>query len=320
MPTWIISSADANTRLDMFLAAQTPGRSRAAIQKAVKTGQVVIGDKIVTPHRFLKEGDKVVWTGSEEIPVVSRKKKTNTLAKTTPAPKPAPLAPLDIVAETKDWLVINKPIGLLVHPDAKTPHGTLVDLLVAHDPKIGRVGGDPERPGIVHRLDREVSGLMVIAKTQDAFDDLQDQFAQRKIRKTYLALVHGEFFKDEGDIKLAIGRSTSKARMAAKTDTTAGKAAWTHFRVLERFVGATLVELQILSGRTHQIRAHLHGIGHPVIGDQLYTLQKTDRNVQAPRLMLQSVELAFTDPTTHEPVVFKAEPDPTFAALIRTLK
>jgi 23S rRNA pseudouridine1911/1915/1917 synthase len=212
--------------------------------------------------------------------------------------------------------VIDKPAGLLVHPDAKTKTGTLIDWLLAHDPTIGKVGEDPVRPGIVHRLDREVSGLMVVAKSQRAYDDLKRQFAERKVEKRYLALVYGRVMKDEGDIKLRIARSTSQARMAARPAHEAeGRAAWTHYRVRERLRGATLLDLEILSGRTHQIRAHLQAIGHPVVGDALYAPKKIPPRPVASRLMLQSVSLAFDDPASGERRSYSIPPDPAFREL-----
>jgi len=300
---WTATAADFIVRLDVFLVARLPDRSRSAIQKAIKGEQVTVNSKPVTVHRFLKAGDVIEW-----LPMEDRREKTED--------KKAELEvggwKLEVVRETPGWLVINKPAGLLVHPDAKNHHGTLVDLLLAHDPKICRVGADPDRPGIVHRLDREVSGLMVVAKTQAAYESLQAQFAQRHVKKTYLALVHGRVSRDQGDIKLSIGRSTTKPRMAAKTVSGQGRAAWTHFRVLKRLANTTLLEVEILSGRTHQIRAHLHAIGHPVVGDQLYVIKHPGRKNKAPRLMLQSLKLEFDDPSTGERQKFELAPAPEF--------
>ncbi len=305
MQTWTITTENAGKRLDHFLAALHPEVSRATIQKKIKDGTVTVNGKAVMVHRFLKTNDVLVWKELAAKPSSATKK-----------PGAAPFK-LTVIDETKDWLVIDKPAGLIVHPDAKTKEGTLIDLLVAHEPKIARVGEHPDRPGIVHRLDREVSGLMVIAKTQAAYESLVKQFSQHHVKKTYLALVHGVVSPDQGDIKFRIARSTSKARMAARpVEEEGGKAAWTNFRVKERFIGATLLELEILSGRTHQIRAHMHAIQHPVIGDSLYTIRRTDRNVAAPRLMLQSVGLSFTDPTSGKEQSFHLEPVPAFQTLI----
>ncbi len=228
-----------------------------------------------------------------------------------------PISPLRIIAETDAWLVINKPAGLLVHPASETDtEPTLIDALLAHDPKIAKVGPEPERPGIIHRLDRDVSGLMVVAKTQAAYDDLQTQFRERKIDKTYLALVHGVMELDEGDIRFKLARSTTKGRMAARpVEKSEGKVAWTHYAVLERLPGATLLRVNIFSGRTHQIRAHLFALGHPVFGDTLYKRRQSDRRNEAPRLMLQSIELSFRDPVSGEKQTFTLDSDPAFDEL-----
>jgi len=318
MTTWNIKANHAGERLDLFLLAKKPALSRTAIQKLIKAGNVVVNDKPATVHRFLKVGDKVKWE--------SNAKRVAANAKPSPD-KPGELKTISyklkaphIIAETADWLVIDKPAGLLVHADSKTKTGTLVDWLMAHDPKIGRIGEEPERPGIIHRLDRDVSGLMAVAKTQLAYDELKKQFAGREVEKKYLALVYGRMLHDEGDIKFRIARSTSQARMAARPKEQAeGKAAWTHYRVLQRWPHATLVELTILSGRTHQIRAHLHALGHAIVGDPLYKTRGSHHNFKSSRLMLQSVKLAFQDPRTNAPQSFELPPDPAFAALTSTL-
>jgi len=324
--TWTIDETHAEWRLDLFLNESLPELTRSGIQKHIRNKNVTVNGKTVTVHHFLKTEDRVEWIKNDETHVKPRRGATRPNADVlhlaaADRGEAAPIAEPTIVAETKDWLVINKPIGLLVHPSSgRENEPSLIDWLMAHDKKIDRVGEDPLRPGIVHRLDREVSGLMVIAKTQAAYDSLHDQFAKRKTIKHYLALVHGEIAKDEGDIKFRIARSSTKARMAARpAGAEGGRAAWTHFDVKKRFRGATLLELQILSGRTHQIRAHLHGIGHPVIGDDLYQRTQTDRNITPPRLMLQSILLSFTDPTTGKEQTFTLEPDKAFAEVEKEL-
>jgi 23S rRNA pseudouridine1911/1915/1917 synthase len=334
MPTWTITSTDADSRLDHFLVAHVPAVSRSQIQKMIKTEQITVNGKKAMVHRFLRENDVIAWEdqaplektplkekrfGSRSKPARERalKNPKQPSAPTVQAPVPNPT----ILEETSDWIVINKPIGLLVHADSVHQEPTLVDWLLAHNPSIAKVGEDPVRPGIIHRLDREVSGLMIIAKTQAAYDAFREQFRNRIIKKTYLALVHGVIEKDEGEIKFRIARSNTSARMAARPEQEEeGKAAWTHFHVLERFRGATLVELDILSGRTHQIRAHMHALGRPVIGDTLYTLKKTNRNVKPPRLMLQSVHLSFQDPTTKEEKTFSLPRDPAFDTLVEEFR
>ncbi|MCI0479168.1 RluA family pseudouridine synthase [Candidatus Uhrbacteria bacterium] len=310
-------TADADTRLDVFLCGKLEGLTRSAVAKRLKAGAATVNGKPASVHRFLKPGDEVMFddasTGSAAVRRV-----------TADGMETADMPTLRIVDETDGWLVIDKPSGLMVHPDATTKTGTLVDALLAHHPAIAKVGEDPERPGIMHRLDRDVSGLMVVAKTQDAFDALKRQFAEHTVEKRYLALVRGDIAKDEGDIKFRIARSKTKARMAARPESEeAGKAAWTHYRVLRRFRGATLLELAILSGRTHQIRAHMLALGHPVVGDTLYAGQARvpkSRRLDATRLLLQAVHLSFTDPATGETRTYDLAPDPAFEVTTERLK
>ena len=313
LQTWTIESFQADERLDLFINEQIPDISRSQIQKLIKNGTILLNNHATSVHHFLKAGDVITLHDAASVEPRSQE--------ALPPPEPSiKLAPLHIIKETADWLVIDKPKGLLVHPDTGHEFGTLVDLLLEHDPKIAKVGGHPERPGIVHRLDKEVSGLMVIAKNQATYENLQRQFAERRVKKTYLALVHGEIPQEEGDIKFRIARSSTKARMAARPEQEEeGQAAWTHYRVLQRFIGAALVEVEILSGRTHQIRAHFLALKHPIIGDELYALKKTDRKLMSPRLMLQSIGLEFTDPATKEHQAFHLDPDPAFATLIQEI-
>ncbi len=307
--TWVVEGGDAGERLDVFLTFIWPDRTRSGIQKLIKNGHVLVNGSSATVHRFLKEGDTIEWDGQE----FERKK---TVEQTKELEKPLPSFEEIVIAETDGWIVLDKPNGLLVHADAQTKEGTLVDVLVAHDPAIAKIGEDPVRPGIMHRLDREVSGLMVVAKKQHVYDELKRQFASREVRKIYLAMCHGSLPEEEGDIKFRIARSTTQPRMAARpSNEEEGKAAWTHYRVKERFKGATLVELEILSGRTHQIRAHMHAMQCPIMGDALYAIKNTERNVQAPRLMLQSVELEFTDPDSGDRKRFELAPIPAFETL-----
>lgn len=307
--TWTIEAQDAGKRLDVFLTEQLPDVTRSNISKFLKRGSGSVNGKTVNTHHFLKIGDVVAY--SDEV-----------IRERVAAPMNADVPHLEIIDETPDYLVINKPSGLLVHPDSKQQTGTLIDALLAHDPKIAKLGDDPERPGLVHRLDREVSGLMVIPRTQDAFDNLKRQFAEHSVDKRYLALVYGEIDIDEGDLKFRIARSKTKNRMAAhpEGEKEIGKAAWTHFKTLHRYHNATLLELTILSGRTHQIRAHLLAFNHPVIGDPLYKRRVEDRRLTVPRILLQSVHLAFNDPTTGALKSYDIDPVPEFGQTTKLLK
>ncbi len=291
--TWTVGPEDARKRLDIFAAERLPDVTRSQIAKLLKAGNGKVNGNAASVHRFLNAKDVVEL---EDI--------VSTLEAHSGAPSAhdhAPLPDLRIIDKTPGYVVIDKPAGLLVHPDAKQQTGTLVDALLEFDPKIAKIGEYPDRPGIMHRLDKEVSGLMVVARTQDAFDSLKKQFAEHSVDKQYLALVHGEMPQDEGDIKFRIAHSKTKNRMAARpTHEEQGKAAWTHYHVLKRFRHAALVELDILSGRTHQIRAHLLALGHPVMGDELYAVKQPGRSLKSPRLMLQCVHLGFKDPKSGE--------------------
>ena len=302
-PSLNVTDNDVGQRLDVFLSYRL-GKTRSSVQKLIQRGEVSVNDTVAVVHRFLKKDDAIVI--QEMLPTSQKSKPAKTdCVDRSPVPT--------IVKETKDWIVVDKPVGLLVHPDAQHPTGTLVDWLIAHDPKIARVGEDPNRPGIVHRLDREVSGLIVVAKTQEAYEDLQQQFRERKTQKIYLALAHGRVREEEGEIKFRIARSTTQPRMAARpSHETIGRAAWSHYRVLDRRSSTTLLEIEIYSGRSHQIRAHLQAIGHPIVGDTLYATSHTSKRVPAPRLMLQSIKLAFHDPTSGKRQTFSIDPDPAF--------
>ncbi len=301
---WRVEAYPERVRLDVFLAEMLPDISRSRIAKLLKGGGGSVNGKVASVHTFLKTGDLVRFENADTERKLAQQD--------TPPP------PLTIVDEAPDYLVIDKQVGVLAHADAKNEHGTVVDAVLAHDPSIAKVGEDPQRPGIVHRLDKDVSGLMVVARTQKGFDSLKAQFSQHKTEKAYLALVYGEIPKDEGDIKFRIARSKTKGRMAARPEhEDEGKAAWTHYKVKQRHRNATLVELHIISGRTHQIRAHMLAMNHPIIGDPLYTRAALERNVKAPRIMLQCVSLAFDDPATGERKHYELPPVPEFATLAR---
>lgn len=221
--------------------------------------------------------------------------------------------PIKILHESPDFLVVSKPTPLVMHRDAKYKEGTLIDEVLVHYPEIASVGDEPStRPGIIHRLDKGVSGVIVIARTQPFFEYLKEQFKQRLVQKIYHALVHGAVSKDEGDIKTFIGRAQS-GHMAARAVPRRGvinhaptkdKEAHTHYSVLSRFPHYTYLEIQPETGRMHQIRVHLNSIGHPIVGDHVYTSKRfaihersmrTKFPVLAERLWLHAYSLTFTD-------------------------
>ncbi|MEY4744110.1 MAG: hypothetical protein RL272_55 [Candidatus Parcubacteria bacterium] len=288
-----IGKEGAGERLDAWLAKRLPGVSRSRIQKWIKAGEVLRNGSADTPHVILEEGDKIA-VDAPDAPSAGE-----------------PLAPrhdiaLDVVHEDEHVAVVNKPAGLIVHPAVPGETETLANALVARYPEIAAVGDSPERPGIVHRLDKEASGLLVVARTAVAFANLKAQFQAHVVKKEYAVLIDGAAPEDSGTIRLAIGRSSSGGKMAARPD--AGeddKDAITHYRVEERFPKATYLTVRTETGRTHQIRAHFHALGCPVVGDPLYGAKKTGR-LPSPRLFLHAKTLAFTHPVTDEQLSFSS--------------
>ncbi len=279
----VVTPGQAPTRLDLFLV-QHSDQSRSKIQQAIKAGRVTVNGRPAKPHHLVRTGDTIA-VAEPSIPLLAA-------AKIAPANEPI------ILDEDDNYLVVNKPSGLVVHGGPRIHESTLADWAVAHAPQIAAVGDQPDlRPGIVHRLDRDVSGAMVIAKTAPAFDDLKRQFQDHLVEKQYLALVHGRISDDSGRIDFAIARSPSRSGlMVARPKSNEGKKAETLFRV-ERFVkGMTLVHVRTLTGRTHQIRVHFKAIGHPLVGDPLYKIRRLKlEKLSAPRVFLHAQRLAFDD-------------------------
>lgn len=291
-----ISADQAGLRLDKFLVERFPEISRSQIQKSVKDGLVSINDKKILPHHFLKAGDVIeIKTGAGEgIRENTAKGKKINQEKTKKAE--GLLKKVKIIAEEPDFMIIEKPAGLLVHPTDTSTVPTLADWLSDNYPALKKIGENPQRPAIVHRLDKDVSGLMIIPRTQDGFDYFKSQFKQHTITKKYTALVEGSIERDEGEINLPIGRSRTKPGLfAARPLNQDGKKAVTRFRVLKRFRNFTLLEVEILTGRTHQIRVHLLSQGHPVAGDKIYHPKLRVKDDPG-RIFLHAAELAFTGP------------------------
>lgn len=276
MPRIEIPQGQAGERLDKYLT-ESMEASRSQIQRLIKQGGVTLNGKKVKPGQVLSPGDTIFYP---EVELAARVKDG-----LTPV--------LNVVYEDDDLLVINKPAGLLVHEALKDEHrATVVDGLLERHPEIVHVGDDPSRPGIVHRLDKDVSGLMVVAKTRRAFDSLKRQFQNRTIKKEYLALVYGTLPKDTDTISLKIARSKEKGRMVARTGEQNGKDAITQYDVIKRFSTATYVSVNILTGRTHQIRVHFQALGCPIVGDRLYTVKRMKfRDIPLSRLFLHSHKL-----------------------------
>jgi 23S rRNA pseudouridine1911/1915/1917 synthase len=283
---FIVTDTGENLRLGVFLAEQL-GISRSQAQKVIKAGQVIVNEVVVEkPSLRVAEGDSVSVSVSEGQ---STKDKGQSV-------------PLDIIFEDPDVLVINKPTDLLVHRTMPEDDSvTLVDSILDHDTAISSVGDDPvERPGIVHRLDKMASGVMVVAKTQEAFNHLKKQFASRVVKKEYTALVYGRIDQGAGEINFRIGRSKRSGKMVAKPEgSDEGKEAITEFDVVERYRTTTLLRVRIKTGRTHQIRAHMQAFNHPIVGDTLYCNKQMNKinPMKLGRLFLHAAKLTIKLPS-----------------------
>ncbi|MBZ5661040.1 MAG: RluA family pseudouridine synthase [Acidobacteriia bacterium] len=279
------ASGDAGRRLDLFLAERVPQLSRTRIQELIREGNVLVGGRIAKASHRISAGEVI------EVKVLPR-----------PALVAAPEdLPLDLLLVDDEFVVVNKPAGMVVHAGAGHASGTLVNALLHRLGNLSGAGG-PLRPGIVHRLDKETSGAMIVARNDRAHEHLAEQFRSRNVRKIYVALVHGKLPKDSGTITLPISRDPHRrTRMTARASK--GRNARTDWRVVARLDRCTLVEAVLHTGRTHQIRAHFAAIGHPVVGDTLYGAPRTLRagSRDLPRLernFLHAARLGFAHPVT----------------------
>jgi 23S rRNA pseudouridine1911/1915/1917 synthase len=288
-------------RLDRYLAEHFPELSRATIQRLIKEEHIRVNGKPTKASYFPVLGDLV----EVEIPA-------------PPSTEPTPEElPLQIVYEDEDLLVLIKPPGMVVHPAPGHASGTLVNALLAHRPDIVRADLDPARPGIVHRLDRDTSGLLVVAANREVQSKLQKLFKSRQVDKVYLALLYGDLSPDQAAIEAPIGRDpVQRKRMAVVAE--GGRYARTEYRVRERLPGATLVEAHLLTGRTHQLRVHFASIGHPVVGDVTYGHRR--QAIDAPRQLLHAWRLSFAHPTTGEQLTFTADMPQDMADVIQRLR
>jgi 23S rRNA pseudouridine1911/1915/1917 synthase len=284
---FIVTAGEQPKRLDVFLVNREPDLSRSALQRLIQQGRIRLNNAVVKPSQKIKPGDKI----------------------TIEVPRPEPLElkgeaiPLDVLLEDEHLLVLNKPAGLVVHPAPGHWSGTLVNALLHHFETSGgtmsAIGGK-ERPGLVHRLDKDTSGVMVIARSDEAHRALAAQFKQHTITRVYEALVWGVPKQGRGFIELAIGRD-SKERKKFSARTARPKESRTEYHVEKRFGKvASKVRLYPKTGRTHQLRVHLSSIGHPILGDPTYGSRKVCRidDIEIPRVMLHACTLGFTHPVT----------------------
>jgi 23S rRNA pseudouridine1911/1915/1917 synthase len=293
----VTAEEGGRARLDVFLADKLPGLSRAQVQKVIDGGGVRVGTFKRKAGYKLKTGDRVVV--DYELPAPEGKLLPEDI-------------PLKIIYKDAEVIVIDKPSGLVVHPGAGHASGTLANALIHHFPEVALVGSE-ERPGIVHRLDRETSGVMVVARTPRAFDSLVRQFKTRVVWKTYLGLAWGTVSASEGKLSWPLGRHPGQGQRISITARNPKKAE-TFFQVQRTFQDTTLLEIRPITGRTHQIRVHMAAAGHPIVGDPIYGRRKEPR--EYPRLFLHAHTLSFIHPATGERLTFASPLPPELEAVI----
>lgn len=295
---FIVSEAQNGLRFDKLCVEILPDLSRTRIQDLIANGFITINDLEVKANTKVKTNDIISaeWPEDEELKVEAEE------------------MDLDVLYEDKDLIVINKPKGMVVHPGAGNPNHTLVNGLLAHCKDLSGING-VLRPGIVHRIDKDTSGCLVVAKNDLAHQNLSEQLAKRTLKRTYIALVHGVIQHNVGTIEAPIGRDKSDRQKMTVTSMNA-RPALTHFKVMKRYEAYTLVECQLDTGRTHQIRVHFQYINFPIVGDPKYSIKKT-LETQGQCLHAQRIE--FIHPRTQEVMQFEAEMPEVFKQVLEEL-
>jgi len=291
----------SEARLDMWLAGVVPEHSRSRWQSLIKDGRVTVNGAPCKANQKIHTGDRAEWS----------------LPEPTPAAPQAENIALDVLYEDRHMIVINKPAGLVVHPAVGNETGTLVNALLHHCTDLTGIGGEI-RPGIVHRLDKDTSGVMVVAKNELTMAELSRQFKERETEKEYLTIVWGVPYGKRGTVETTIGRHPiHRKKMAANVRN--GRDAVSHFEVIEPLGGASLVRVKIETGRTHQIRVHMAHIKHPVIGDTVYGRGRASA-VKADRQMLHAAQLSLNHPKTGKRLTFEAPLPADMEALLKQLR
>ncbi|MDP3791459.1 MAG: RluA family pseudouridine synthase [Candidatus Omnitrophota bacterium] len=293
-----VDAAHKGKRLDKFLAEEFSEEfSRSYLQKLLKEGKVLLNGGVPKGHHIIDTGERVEIIVPAPVESVIKAEKI----------------PLDIVYEDKYLLVVNKPQGMVTHPAPGNYTGTLVNALLGRCRDLSGIGG-VHKPGIVHRLDKGTSGLLVVAKTDEVHRKLSKQFKNKTTKRVYIAIVRGNVELDHGTIELPIGRSVrDRKKMAVKFDDERSKSATTHYKVIKRFGDFTILECVLGTGRTHQIRVHLSYIGHPILGDEKYG---SKGKFKFP--MLHAAKIGFTHPITKKFMEFSQEPPREMADVIKT--
>ena len=300
---FIVHRGEKGKRLDLYLSSSFPGHSRSFLQKMIAEGDILVNGRIVSRHYGVKEGDLITVKAPPAKPHRAFPEEI----------------PLDIIYEDEAIIVLNKPAGMVVHPACGNYSGTLVNALLYHFPDLAK-GGFPEinRVGLVHRLDKNTSGVMVVAKNGISLSRLAKQFEDKKVEKVYIALVLGKIVNPEGSIEAPVGRKITNRRKMAVTSIRSRQAI-TDFRVREVLGDFTLLEVSPKTGRTHQIRVHLAHIGHPVVGDSEYG-RPGPKNWGVNRQLLHAYKLRFVHPVRNEWMEFTAPLPKEFKRVIARLK
>ncbi len=300
MKKLIVSEENDGIRLDAYIADNMENLSRTAVKRLIEDGNIIVNNKIQKVSYKVHENDEIEINEPEAKEVSLE----------------AQDIPVDVIYEDSDIIVVNKPKGLVVHPANGNWDGTLVNAIMAIcKDSLSGIGGEI-RPGIVHRLDKDTSGLLIVAKNDEAHINMSNQIKDRQVKKIYYALVRGIVSENEATINMPIGRSTKDRKKMAVTKT--GKEAITHFKVLERFNKYTLLEVKIDTGRTHQIRVHLSEIGHPVVGDEVYSNGKNEFGVKGQ--LLHAKVLDFKHPITGKDMHLEAELPQEFLDVLDKLR
>ena len=289
-----------NKRIDAYLSEKLEDTSRVTIQRLISEEKILVNGKKTKASYKVQEGDKIQI--KEEKPVEVSIKAQN--------------IPLEIIYEDNDIIVVNKPKGMVVHPANGNPDGTLVNAIMAIcKDTLSGIGGEI-RPGIVHRLDKDTSGIIIVAKNDKAHINLSQQIKDHKVKKTYIALVRGIVKENEATINMPIGRSEKDRKKMAVTKK--GKEAITHFKVIQRYDNYTLLQVNIETGRTHQIRVHLSQIGYPIVGDEVYSNGKNEWNIKGQCLHAKSLE--FIHPGTGTKMYLEAKIPEYFEEILKSLE
>ena len=294
----LIVSSDNNDRIDSYLSQNEELElTRAKIQSLIKSGNILVNNKKTKSSYKVQENDEI------EINIVEENLDVE-----------AEDIPLDIVYEDEDVIVVNKPSGMVVHPSLGNTKGTLVNALMNHS-KLSSVNGE-FRPGIVHRIDKDTSGLLVVAKNDKAHLFLSEELKEHKIKRTYIALVHGLIKFDTGTVDAPIGRDKNDRKKMSVTSINS-KEAITHFKVLDRYKDTTLLECKLETGRTHQIRVHMKYIEHPIVNDPIYS---RDKNIDGFGQMLHAKEISFVHPKTKKEMTFTCDTPEEFDKILNIYK